>query len=140
DRARNDVEIARVWRETLRRLAPALAAHLRSDQKAWLKENVIAFDTYLHPSWDKQAYYIHQTGGARAELERRQNERLAMLNGLDENRQGFVGLWGGHNGIGGIFPAEGQKDGTPAAHGGKGGAGDSKSHCEISGDGKAEES
>src|SRR5262249_24152776 len=140
DRARNDVEIARVWRETLRRLAPALAAHLRSDQKAWMKENVIAFDTYLHPSWDKQAYYIHQTGGARAELERRQNERLPMLQGLDENRQGFVGLWVGHNAIVAIFPAEGKKDGTLTADGGKWETGDYKSHCDISGDGKVERS
>jgi hypothetical protein len=93
DLARLDAEIARTYRETLRRLDPRLAAQLRDDQRAWAKGNTGAFDIFLHPYWDKQHYFVNQTGNVRAEWETRMRERLAMLVNLDETRQGLAGHW-----------------------------------------------
>jgi uncharacterized protein len=96
DLATKDVEIAAAYHEVLRRLDPKTAGYLREDQRAWVAENVTAYDSQLHPAWDKRLYFIHHTGNARAELELRLNERLAMLTNIDEKRQGMGGLWVGH--------------------------------------------
>ena len=83
--AARDAELARVYGETMRRLEPRLAAQLRADQRAFVKDNATEFDTDLHPPWEKRDYMLHHTDGARAELMRRLDERIAILVNLDEN-------------------------------------------------------
>src|SRR5207302_4301751 len=95
--ARRDAEIARVWRDTLRRLDPKNAGLLRDDQRAWIKDNATVLDVQMHPSWDKGAYFVHHLGNARHEFNTRLIERFEMLANLDEKRQGIAGFWFGHN-------------------------------------------
>jgi uncharacterized protein YecT (DUF1311 family) len=136
--AARDAAVARLYAEVLRRLDPGLAAQLRADQRAWVKDNPNAYDTYLHPPWNKRGYMLHETDDARAELMRRYDERLAMLANLDEKREGLTGLWVAYNGALTILPAAGKADGTVTADGRKWEVGDYKSHCEFKSDGRLE--
>ena len=138
DLAHADQEIARVYRETARRVGAALANHLRQDQRAWARGNALTFEAFLHPGWDKPASFVHQTGSARAELERRQNERLAMLTNLDETRKGFAGLWVAHNAMVSIVPAANSVNGTLKAEGEKWETGYYKARCDLGGEGRIE--
>ena len=65
DLAQRDSEIARTYRDNLRRLDSKLGSYLRDDQRAWIKANSDNFETFLHPYWDKQDYLLHQTGNVR---------------------------------------------------------------------------
>jgi uncharacterized protein len=104
DLARQDAAIARIYRDVLRRLDPKASNYLRDDQRTWVKTNATVFDIQLHPSWDKQRYFVHQTGNARNELMLRLGERAAMLANLDEKRKGLEGLWVAHNALLTILP------------------------------------
>ncbi|MDB5601700.1 MAG: hypothetical protein JWN71_3744 [Xanthobacteraceae bacterium] len=135
DLAEHDVELARTYKEALEELKPETAGHLSADQRAWVLSNADAFDAYFLPAWDKRASYVHHTDDARGELETRQNERIAMLENLDQDREGLVGRWVAHNAMLTVAPAEGKSDGTLHASGGIWRTGDTKSHCEFEADG-----
>jgi uncharacterized protein YecT (DUF1311 family) len=130
DLAARDADIARVYREALRLLDTKSAGFLRDDQRAYVKENAIAFDVQLEPGWDKQAYFVHHTGNARNELLLRLSERLAMLTNLEPARRGTAGLWIGHNALLAIVPDRDNKD-VLRASGSKWDSSDYKSHCEF---------
>jgi hypothetical protein len=136
DLARLDGEIARTYRDSLRRLDAKLTSQLRDDQRAWAKGNGDAFDTFLHPYWDKQYFMLHQTGNVRQEWETRLRERLAMLANLDETRTGLAGHWLAYNAMVAILPAKDKPDGTLRAQGGTWVTGAHKYHCEFDGEGR----
>ena len=136
--AARDAELARVYGETMRRLEPRLAAQLRADQRAFVKDNATEFDTDLHPPWEKRDYMLHHTDGARAELMRRLNERIAMLVNLDEKRDDLRGLWIAYNAAVTIEPAKGKPDGTLTADGSKWLTGEYKWSCGFKSDGRIE--
>jgi uncharacterized protein len=136
--AARDVEVAGAYGETLRRLDPQLAAQLRADQRAWVKDNVIEYDTDLHPAWDKRGYMLHHTDSARDELMRRFDTRLAMLLNLDEKREGLAGLWVAYNAVVTIEPAKNRTDGTMTAEGHKWLNGEYKAHCRFDSNGRIE--
>jgi uncharacterized protein len=136
DLARLDVEIARTYRDTLRRLDAKLAFHLRNDQRAWTKGNTGAFDTFLHPYWDMQYSFVNQTGAVRSEWETRMSERLAMLANLDETRPGLAGHWLAYNARLTILPAKDKHDGTMRVEGNKWVTGSHKDYCDFDGEGR----
>jgi uncharacterized protein YecT (DUF1311 family) len=131
DLAHLDAEIARAYRDTLRRLEPRLAAYLRDDERAWSKGNTGAFDTFLHPYWDKLHYFVTQTGTAREEWGTRLRERLAMLANIDEKRQGFAGHWIAYNAMLSILPDPDAHDGSVTLEGGKWITGSHKQYCDL---------
>jgi uncharacterized protein len=126
-----DGEIARAYREALRQLDPNAANHLRTDQRSWVKENALAYDSQLHPAWAKQSYFLHHGGIARAELLSRLKDRHALLTNLDTKRRGFEGFWLGHDAMLRIEPADDKPDGTLRAVGQKWDSSDYKSHCDF---------
>jgi hypothetical protein len=136
DLARLDAEIARTYRDTLRRLDPKLASQLRDDQRAWAKGNTGAFDIFLHPYWNKRHYFVNQTGNVRAEWATRMRERLAMLANLDEKRQGLAGHWIAHNAMLAILPDTEKHDGSVSLEGGKWVTGSHKEYCDFDGEGR----
>ena len=127
--AARDAEIARRYGETLRRLEPRLVAQLRADQRGWAKDNPTAYDSALHSPGPSNNFELHDTDGARGELMRRLDERLAMLVNLDEKREGLLGLWEAYNAVLTIVPAKGKTDGTLVADGFKWQTGDRKEFC-----------
>jgi uncharacterized protein len=127
--AARDAEIARLYAETLRGLAPRLAAQLRADQRGWAKDNPTAFDNALHSPAAKQDDMLHDTDAARAELLRRLDERRAMLVNLDLKRVGMLGLWEAYNAVLTIGPARDKTDGTVTADGFKWQVGERKEFC-----------
>ncbi len=127
--AARDAEIARLYAETLRRLAPRLAAQLRADQRGWAKDNPTAYDNALHAPAARKNDMLHDTDAARAELLRRLDERRAMLVNLDEKRAGVLGLWEAYNAVLTLAPAKDQTDGTVTADGLKWQVGERKEFC-----------
>jgi len=136
--AARDTEIARVYGETLRRLKPRLAARLRADQRAFVKDNATAYAASLHPAAAKDTSMLHHTDDARDELRLRLDERFAMLANLDENRKGVAGLWEAYNAALTIAPADDKTGGTATAQGFKWEAGDYKSRCDFKSAGRIE--
>jgi uncharacterized protein len=136
DLARLDAEIARTYRDTLRRLDPGLAGYLRDDQRAWSKGNTGAFDIFLHPYWDKQHYFMSQTGNVREEWQTRMRERLAMLANIDDKRQGFAGHWIAFNAMLSVLPDPAEHDGSVKVEGGKWVTGSHKQYCDFDFDGQ----
>jgi len=136
--AARDVEIARVYSQTIRRLEPHLAAALRADQRAYARDNATEFATFLHPPWAKETSMVHSPDYARRELRLRLDERLAFLANLDEKRAGLTGLWAANNAVLTIAPAEGKTEGTLTAKGRKWVAGDRRRDCDFDSDGRIE--
>jgi uncharacterized protein len=134
--AARDNEVARVYGATLRRLEPGLAARLRADQRAWVKDNPIAYEANLHPAAAKATSTLHNTDGAREELRLRLDERFAMLANLDEKRKGIAGRWEAYNAALLIAPAPDKADGTATAEGFKWETGDYKSRCDFKSGGR----
>ena len=133
-----DVEIAKLYRDALRRLEPKLAAHLRTDQRAWASDNSTDFVNNLQPGSDKMQGSVHHTDSARRQLFLRQKERLLLLGNLDDKRKGIEGVWLSHNSSFTLLPAKDKGDGMLHAEGAKWDVSDYKSHCDYSGAGKIE--
>jgi uncharacterized protein len=131
DLAQKDLELAKVYRETLKRLDAKAQSHLREDQRGWAKIKHDGFRFYLHPYWDKRHSMVHHTDSARDELLQSQIGRIEMLNGLDTARKGFAGRWIGYNAGLTIAPKKDEKDGTLTVSGGKWDANDYKAGCEF---------
>lgn len=138
DLALADVEIARLYRQTIRRLDRKLTAQLRADQRAWASENAVDYLVNLQPGSDKAQSSVHHTSAARSQLSLRQNERILLLANLDETRKGLTGLWLGHNGSLTLGPAKGNSDGTMHGAGAKWDVEDYKTHCDFASDGRIE--
>ena len=136
--AARDTEIARLYGETLRRLEPRLAAQLRADQRAFVKDNPTAYAASLHPGAAKGTSMLHHTDDAREELRLRLDERFAMLANLDEKRKGVAGLWEAYNAALTIVPAGDKSDGTATAQGFRWETGDYKSRCDFKSAGRIE--
>ena len=134
--AQKDVELAKLYRETLKRLDPKNAGYLREDQRGWAVIKNDSFSFNLHPYSDKRYSMVHHTSGARGDLLQSQNERIEMLRGLDVARKGFAGRWIGYNAGLTIAPKKDATDGTLAINGGKWDANDYKAHCEYDAEGR----
>jgi hypothetical protein len=97
---------------------------------------------FLHPAWNKQHSYVHQTGLGRDKLEQLQRERIALLEGFDHDRVGLQGLWLAHNAVLRITVLDGRlkADGGPGRlegwlrlrHGGRDPRGQFRVRCEAS--------
>jgi uncharacterized protein len=133
--AEKDVAIAAAYRDALQRLDSRSAEYLREDQRAWVADNPNAYDSQIHPYWDKQYDFVHHTDNAREEMRLRLKERLAMLKNLDEKREGEEGLWVGNVAMLAIAPGK-DKPGVVEAAGRKWEVGDYKSHCDFEAAGK----
>jgi uncharacterized protein YecT (DUF1311 family) len=113
--AANDVRMNQAWTRLMSRLDGATLAHVKLDQLSYVRSQARQYVHFLHPAWDKQYSYVHQTGFARDKLAQLQRERIALLEGFDETRVGLEGLWLAHNAVlrvtvaGGKLKADGWK-------------------------------
>jgi len=100
DLAENDQKLNRVWKALLPRLDEATRKALTEDQRNWVvKSQALQYPEFLHPGWEKQTSQIHLTNFARNKLERLQLERIALIDGFDEQRQGIAGTWLAYNAV-----------------------------------------
>jgi uncharacterized protein YecT (DUF1311 family) len=93
DLAKNDQRLNRAWKALPPRLDEATRHALAEDQRSWVRAQANQYPQFLHPAWDKTTYLTHYTSDARLQLNKMQRERIALLEGFDENRKGFVGVW-----------------------------------------------
>jgi hypothetical protein len=107
DLALGDVRLNRAWKALLPRLDETTRRALTEDQRLWLRQQAGLYGASIHPGGDKVTYDQHHLGYARFMLDKLQRERIALLEGFDENRKGLAGLWLGHNAILDVTPAEG---------------------------------
>jgi uncharacterized protein YecT (DUF1311 family) len=125
--AKNDQRLNRAWKTLLPRLDPATRRALIEDQRGWVGAQGKQYLEFLHPAWNKTAYFVHFTGGARDDVERLQRERIALLEGFDENRKGFAGVWLAYNAILEVK----SEDGGLSSKGWKWEQGDWKAGCDY---------
>src|SRR5262249_34036755 len=93
DLADNDQRLNRAWKALLPRLDEATRRALGDDQRDWVKAQGEEYPEFLHPAWNKTTYFIHFTSEARAQMNKMQRERIALLEGFDEHRTGLAGVW-----------------------------------------------
>jgi hypothetical protein len=86
------------------------------------------YPQFLHPAREKRTSQMHYTGDGREKLYRMQLERIALLEGFDESRRGFAGVWLAHNAILEVKAAE---NGAVTAKGWKWEQGDWKAGCDF---------
>lgn len=91
--AGNDLRLNRAWKALLPRLDAGTAAALKKDQREYVRAQANQYQEFQHPAWNKQSYFVHHPGFARDKLRQLQRERIALLEGFDEKRQGLSGLW-----------------------------------------------
>ena len=91
--AENDLRLNRAWKALTPRLDAATRKNLTLDQRGYVRSQVGQYPQFLNPAWEKQRGHMHHTGDGRDKLARLQRERIAVLEGFDENRRGFEGLW-----------------------------------------------
>jgi uncharacterized protein YecT (DUF1311 family) len=132
DLAEGDRRLNAAWKALLPRLDETTRRALLEDQRNWVRQQADLFPDSLHPGRDKMRFDLHHTGGARNDLSRLQRERIALLEGFDENRKGLDGLWLGYTAIIKITVA---KDGGLEAKGWKWEQGDWKAGCDYEMDG-----
>lgn len=132
--AANDVRMSQAWTRLLPRLDGATLAHFKQDQLDYVRSQARQYVHFLHPAWDKQYSYVHQTGFGRDKLAQLQRERIALLEGFDETRVGLEGLWLAHNAILRVTTA----DGKLKADGWKWEQGDWKAGCDFAMEGVVE--
>jgi uncharacterized protein YecT (DUF1311 family) len=128
DLAENDQRLNRAWKALMPRLDPMTRRALVEDQRGYVVAQSNQYPQFLHPAWEKQTSFMHYTGDAREKLYRLQRERIALLEGFDENRHGLAGMWLGHNAILEVKPAA---DGSLTAQGWKWEQGDWKAGCDF---------
>ncbi len=97
--AENDVRLNRAWSQLLPRLDEPTRRALTVDQRGYVRAQSHQYPQFLHPAWEKQRSHMHFTGDGRDKLNRLQRERIALLEGFDESRRGFAGIWIAHNAI-----------------------------------------
>jgi hypothetical protein len=82
----------------------------------------------LHPAWAKQTNFVHWTALAHGNLAQLQRERIAMLEGYDENRRGYEGEWRSYNAN---LSVTREKNGKLRVDGNKWFEGDYKGGCDY---------
>ena len=132
DLAENDVRLNRAWKALMGRLDETTRRALADDQRHWVKTQAAEYTEFLHPDWERRTYQMHYTTLARLELFGLQRERIALLEGFDEEQQGFAGVWLSYNANLKVEPA---KDGGFTAKGWKWEQGSWKDGCEFEMDG-----
>ena len=130
--ADNDQRLNRAWKALLPRLDETTRRALVEDQRLWVHEQDGQFIYSFHPGREKLQYELHHTLGVRTDVGKLQRERIALLEGFDENREGLAGLWLGHTAVLKIEPTD---DGGVRAVGFKW-VGDYKGGCEYEMSGK----
>jgi uncharacterized protein len=136
--AQADRNIARLFREAMRRIDHTIAGYLRADQRSWASDNSTDFLFNLQPGSDKAQSTVHHTSAARERLFLRQQQRILLIANLDEKRKGIEGVWHGYNASLTVAPAKGKSDGTLHAEGSKWDLEDYKAYCNFTSDGKIE--
>jgi len=91
--ADNDQRLNRDWKALLPRLDDATRRALSDDQRLWVRAQMHEYPDELHPAMAKINSVMHYAGEARNALLRLQRGRMALLEGFDENRKGFGGIW-----------------------------------------------
>ncbi len=134
DLAMNDVRLNRAWKQVQPRLDAATRKLLTNDQRAYVRSQVEQYPEFLHPAWDKQNSEAYHAGQAREKLDKLQRERIAVLEGFDEKRHGFEGLWFASNAV---LTVTREPDGTLKASGWRWFQGDWKAGCDYEISGKA---
>ncbi|MBR1124935.1 DUF1311 domain-containing protein [Bradyrhizobium lablabi] len=128
DLAENDQRLNRAWKALLPRLDETTRRALTEDQRNWVRSQINQYPQFLHPAWDKRAYFTHYTIDGRDKLDRLQKERIALLEGFDEKRSGLSGIWLSHTAILKVTLAA---DGSLKAAGWKWDQGDWKGGCDF---------
>jgi uncharacterized protein YecT (DUF1311 family) len=126
--AANDVRLNNAWKALLPRLDEATRRALTDDQRHWVRAQANLYTEFLHPYRYKLTYFMHYTSYARFELDSRQRERIALLEGFDEKRNGLTGLWLSYTGILNVTSAD---DGGIEGKGWKWEQGDWKAGCDF---------
>jgi len=99
DLADNDQRLNRAWKALQPRLDEATRRALIDDQRNWVKSQTEQYPEFLHPAWNKQSSQVHFTVDARDHVNGLQRERLALLDGFDDKRNGLIGVWLAYNAI-----------------------------------------
>jgi uncharacterized protein YecT (DUF1311 family) len=133
DLADNDQRLNRAWKVLLPRLDETTRHALMEDQRNWVKAQANQYPQFLHPAWDKITYVMHSTTDARLFLNKMQRERIALLDGFDENRKGLAGVWLSSTAILNVTPTE---DGGLQGQGWKWEQGNLKAGCDYEIEGK----
>jgi uncharacterized protein YecT (DUF1311 family) len=133
DLAENDQKLNRAWKALLPRLDPTTRRALIEDQRDYVGAQSNQYPQSLHPGQNKQSYFVHFTAYARFELNGLQRERIALLEGFDESRRGFAGVWLAHDAILKVTAGE---DGSLSAEGWRWNQGDWKGGCNYAIEGK----
>jgi uncharacterized protein YecT (DUF1311 family) len=132
DLAEGDRRLNAAWKALLPRLDETTRRALLEDQRNWVRQQADLYPVSLHPGQDKMRYELHHTDAARIDLYKLQRERIALLEGFDENRKGLAGLWLGYTAIIKITVTN---DGSLEAKGWKWEQGDWKAGCDYEMDG-----
>jgi uncharacterized protein YecT (DUF1311 family) len=133
DLAENDQRLNRAWKALLPRLDETTRQALKEDQRNWVRAQANQYPQFLHPAWDKLTYMMHYTSDARLDLNNMQRERVALLEGFDENRKGLAGVWLSYTAILNVTQTQ---DGGLEGKGWKWEQGDWKAGCDYDIDGK----
>ncbi len=130
--AGNDLRLNRAWKALSPRLDAETRAALKKDQREYVRAQVRQYDLFQHPAWNKHYYFVHHPGFARDKLRQLQRERIALLEGFDEKRQGLAGRWLNSTAILDVKIAGGKL----SANGWKWTQGDWKAGCDYGMEGK----
>jgi uncharacterized protein len=128
DLATNDQKLNRAWKTLLPRLDETTRRALTEDQRGYVRAQSWQYPQFLHPAWEKRTSQMHYTGDGRDKLYRLQLERIALLEGFDESRRGFAGVWMAHNAI---LEVKVATNGGVTAKGWKWEQGDWKAGCDF---------
>lgn len=128
DLAENDQRLNRAWKALLPRLDDPTRRALTEDQRNWVQAQTEQFPEFLHPAWNKRTSEMHFTADAREHVGALQRERIALLEGFDDKRAGFAGIWLAYNAI---IKVTVDKDGRLSAQGWKWEQGDWKAGCDY---------
>jgi uncharacterized protein YecT (DUF1311 family) len=131
--ADNDQRLNRDWKALLPRLDEATRHALSDDQRNWVRAQTHQFPYALHPAEAKITSFMHYASAARDALFRLQRGRMALLEGFDETRKGFDGVWLSYTAM--LTVKQGE-DGSVSAEGFKWFQGDWKGGCEYAIEGK----
>ncbi|MEO8316947.1 MAG: lysozyme inhibitor LprI family protein [Bradyrhizobium sp.] len=126
--ADNDQRLNRAWKALLPRLDDTTRRALTEDQRKWVGSQAAQYPEFLHPAWEKRSSFMHFTSDARDKLDRLQRERIALIDGFDDKRNGLAGTWLAYNAV---IQVTVDKDGSISAKGWKWDQGDWKAGCDY---------
>jgi uncharacterized protein YecT (DUF1311 family) len=133
DLADNDQRLNRAWKALLPRLDDTTRRALMDDQRGWVHAQAMQYPEFLHPAWEKLTSFMHYTANGREKLNQLQRERIALLEGFDDKRNGVAGVWLAHDAI---IKVTADDDGSISARGWKWQQGSWKDGCDYEMSGK----